>query len=177
LQKEIGVTEQPTSALRGADVAVDVRRVGQIVTGVVALGLAVLVVLLFVAGARKNAQITTLRAHGVDIEASVTSCSGLLGGSGSNAAGYVCTASFRYAGHHYVETIPGNTLHAPGTTVRLVIEPTNPTLLSTVQLLETEHSSPDVFILPTVLLLVLGGTVALTLTLRRRPGTRRAPGT
>jgi hypothetical protein len=131
------------------------------------VALAVLVVVLYVAGFQKNAQITRLRRHGVPVEVTVSGCLGLMGGSGSNLAGYDCRGTFTIDGHRYNEAIPGNTFHRPGATLRAVTVPDDPALLSTVRALATEHPSQSVFILPTILLVVLAFGVG-ALDLRRR---------
>ena len=114
------------ATLRGAGVDVDVRRAGRVLVGAVLGALAVLAVVLFVAGAQKNAQITSLRSHGVPVTVTVTGCTGLLGGSGSNAAGYACRGTFSVAGHRYDEAIPGDTLYPPGTPLAAVTVPGDP---------------------------------------------------
>ena len=83
-------------------------------------------VALYVAGARKNAQIADLRQHGVPVEVTITGCQGLLGGSGSNAAGYACRGTFTLDGRRDDEALPGNTLLSPGTKVRAVAVPGDP---------------------------------------------------
>jgi hypothetical protein len=140
------------------------------------VALAVLVVVLFVAGADKNAQITRLRQHGVAVEVRVSSCVGLLGGSGSNAAGYACRGTYTVDGHRYREAIPGDTLHTAGTSIRGVTVRSDPELLSTPALLEHENPSWRVFILPGILLAVLAlfaGALALK---RRHVRNSPAPG-
>jgi hypothetical protein len=159
--------------LRGAGVEVDARRVGRVVVIASLVALAVLVVVLFAAGADKNAQITRLRQHGVRVEVTVSGCLGLLGGSGSNAAGYACNGTFTLDGHRYSDAIPGNTLYRPGTTVRAVTDPSDPGLLSTAAVVANEHPSSTVFILPACLLLVLALLVGAVL--RRWRRTSRAP--
>ncbi len=128
---------------------------------------AVVCTILFVAGAHNNAQIDELRSHGARVEVRVSSCLGLLGGSGSNAAGYSCQGAYTYGGRHFEEAIPGNVERTPGTTLVGLIAPGDPELLSTPSQLRSEHSSWRVFIAPSVLALVL--LVALgALALRRR---------
>jgi hypothetical protein len=136
------------------------------------VGLAVLVVILFLAGAHKNSQITELRQHGVPVEVRVSGCLGLLGGSGSNQAGYSCRGTFTLDGRSYNEVVPGNILHPPGTMLRAVTVRSDPHLLDTARALANEHSSPKVFILPAVLLAVfILLAVALVLVHRRRQRT------
>ncbi len=167
------------TTLRGAGVNVDVRRAAHVVVGICVVGLAVLVVLLFVAGVHKNAQITRLRQHGVAVEVTVSGCLGLLGGSGSNPAGYACRGTFTLDGHRYNEAIPGNTLRPPGTKVRAVAASGNPPLLSTAHAVSTERASASVFIVPGILLVVLVFLVGgLVLRRRRtRPVSPDDPGT
>jgi len=161
--------EGPVSTLRGAGVDVDLRRVGR-VAGALCLGaLAVVAVVLFVAGAQKNAQITRLRQHGVPVVATVTGCLGLLGGSGSNPAGYACTGTYTLHGHRYHEAIPGDGFRAEGSKVRGVADPGDPTLFSTAAAVAAEHASWHVFITPSVLVAVLAVLLAVV-GLRRRRG-------
>ncbi|MGA2035977.1 MAG: hypothetical protein ABSH04_00090, partial [Acidimicrobiales bacterium] len=79
---DIDTSGAPIMTLRGASVAVDARRVGRVVVGVCLVALAALVLVLFLAGIQKNAQINRLRKHGVAIDVTVSGCLGLMGGSG-----------------------------------------------------------------------------------------------
>jgi hypothetical protein len=131
--------------------------------------LAVLVVILFIAGTHKNSQITQLHRHGVPVAIRISGCRGLLGGSGSNPAGYACRGSFTLDGSRHNESIPGNTLHPPGTMLRGVAVPGDPALVTTAGALAAEQASGRVFILPAILLVVLVfGTGAFVVTLRPR---------
>jgi hypothetical protein len=163
-----GSSDQPVSILRGAGVNADARRAGTLVVAVSLVALAVVTAVLFAVGASKNSQINSLRSHGVPTEVTVTKCIGLLGGSGSNAAGYACRGTFAVDGHQYNEAIPGNSSLAPGTTVRGVIVPGNPPLLSTAKAVATERASWRVFIVPTILLIVLVLLVGILVFRRRR---------
>lgn len=166
--------EPPVSTLRGARAAVDARVAGRVLLAVVLLTLAVLVVVFTVVGAHKNAQIDELRTQGVPVTFTVSSCLGLLGGSGSNGAGYACTGSYQLGGHRYHEALPGNAYHEPGSTVAAVAVPSDPTLVSTAAVVRTDHTSARVYILPAVLLavlIVLVAVVALPARRRRRDRT------
>jgi hypothetical protein len=154
--------------LRGAGVQVDARRLGRIGVHFGLVALASLVVVLFVAGVHKNAQIDRLRHDGVPVAITVTGCVGQLGGSGSNAAGYACTGTFTLRGHSYRAAIPGTTLYPPGSTVRGVAVPADPALMTTVRELSTEHTSWKAFVTPGVLLVVLLLALSLVLGSRRR---------
>lgn len=152
--------------------APDARRLGRVVVAIGLLALAVVVVILFVAGLQKNAQITRLHNDGVPVEVTVSGCLGLLGGSGSNAAGYSCKGTFTLEGHTYRDTIPGNTLRAPGSTVQAMTVRDDPALLDTAGAVAREHASWRVFILPATLLVVLALAVAAVVFSQRR--SRRA---
>jgi hypothetical protein len=161
---------EPLSTLRasGAGPGVDTRAVARVAVGLLLVGLTVLVVILFVAGAQKNSQITRLRQHGVAVTITSSGCMGLLGGSGSNPAGYDCRGSFTLAGRRYNENIPGNTLHPPGELIRGVSVPGDPTLVTTARILAGEQASWRVYIVPTVLLIVLVGLGLLVRAVVRR---------
>jgi hypothetical protein len=162
------------TTLRGAGVDVNVRRAGRVVVALCFVALAVLAVVLFVAGVHKNDQINSLRTHGVPVTVTVSGCLGLLGGSGSNPAGYACRGTFTLGGHRYSEDIPGNVLRPPGTKVQAVAVPGNPPLLSTRHAVATERVSDSVFVLPAILLAVLV-VLAGAVVLRRRAAGRARP--
>jgi hypothetical protein len=163
------------TTLRGAGVDVNVRRAGRVVVALCLVALAVLVVVLFVAGVHKNDQINRLRAHGVPVTVTVSGCLGLLGGSGSNPAGYACRGTFTLDGHRYSEDIPGNVLRPPGTKVQALAVPDNPPLLSTRHAVATERASASVFVVPAILLAVLVVLVLLAVVLRRRAPSHGTP--
>ncbi len=161
-------SDERLAPLRGAGVDIDARRARQAVVVVCLVGLAVLTVVLFIAGAQKNAQQTSLGRHGVPVEVTVTNCLGLMGGSGSNLAGYACTGSYTVDGRHYTESIPGDSLLRTGSTIPGLTVPGDPALLSTAKAVATQKPSWKVFIVPTVLLLVLVGLVAVLFRRRAR---------
>ena len=155
--------------LRGAGVGrVDARRLGRILIGLVLATLAVLVVVFTVVGAHQNQQDDRLHDQGVPVTFTVSGCLGLLGGSGSNAAGYSCRGTYTLDGHRYSERLPGNDLHPPGTTVAAIAVPGDPALVAPAAMVKTEHSSNGVFLAPAILLLVLVLFVVLLLLVRRR---------
>jgi hypothetical protein len=167
MQVENPEVGQRISTLRGAGVDVDIRRAGRVAVIVCLVALAVSVVVLFTAGVQKNAQINRLRQHGVPVEVTVSGCLGLLGGSGSNAAGYSCRGSFTLDGRRYSDAIPGNTFYRPQQSVRAITDPDNPALLSTAAIVAGERASWTVFALPGTLLVVLALLVAVVLRRRR----------
>ncbi|HUY66243.1 MAG TPA: hypothetical protein VMV06_05460 [Acidimicrobiales bacterium] len=166
-----GGPDGPLMALRGAGVDVDFRRVGRVAAAALLSAMAVVAVVLFVAGAQKNAQITRLHDHGVGVEVTVTRCIGLMGGSGSNLAGYQCRGSFTINGHRYDEALPGATPSHSGATFRAVTDPDDPALLATRSAVAAEHASWRVFILPVVVLAVMALTV-VAWALERRSNSR-----
>jgi hypothetical protein len=158
----------PLTTLRGAGVDVDVRRVLPFVVGACLVALATAVVTLTVAGLQKNDQINRLHRHGVVVDATVSGCIGLMGGSGSNLVGYDCRASFTLDGHHYDEPFAGNATPAPGSRFRAVTVPGDPALLATVTAVAGERASWRVFVLPAVLFVVLLLVIVTLLWLRAR---------
>lgn len=162
-----GAEDEAVSSLRGATVDVDRRRAGRVLVALCVAGVVVTAIALLYDGARKNDQITALRQRGVPVTMTVDDCRGLLGGSGSNAAGYSCWGSFTEAGHRYTEYIPGTALRAPGSSIRVVTAAGDPALVTTPAILDGEAASWRVFLLPSALL----GAVAVLLgtgALRRR---------
>jgi hypothetical protein len=158
LQDTAATSDDPDRALttlRGASVAVDPHRAAQVAIAICWAVLAVLVVVLFLVGIHKNDQINSLKQHGVAVEDTVDSCSGLLGGSGSNAAGFRCWGTFTLGGDRYTKDIPGTVLRAPGSKVAAVADPSEPGLITTASALANEHASASVFIAPAILLAVL----------------------
>jgi hypothetical protein len=161
-------SNEPLSTLRGAGVNYDARKVGRVVVGLCLVTLAVLVVVFTVAGVHKNSQINRLHHDGVPVTVTVTHCFALMGGSGSNAVGDSCTGSFTVHGHRYTENLPGTAFHAVGSPVPAKVVPDDPALVSPTKILNSEHSSLSVFVLPLILLAVLVLLVALVVVLRRR---------
>lgn len=162
-----GPADQPISTLRGASASVNPHRAAQIAVGLILATLAVLGVVFIVVGNDKNDQINELKSRGVPVTYVVSRCLGLLGGSGSNGAGYACQGNYKLGGRRYFEYLPGTSYHAPGARVAAVSVPSDPTLLSTPEIVASERASWNVFIVPIVLL----GAFALLLVvvlLRRR---------
>jgi hypothetical protein len=166
---------EPLTKLRGAGVDIDVRRVGRVVVGLSVVALAALVIIFSIAGANNNSQINRLHDDGVPVTVTVTKCLGLIGGSGSNGAGYSCSGAFILGGHRYTEAIPGIGFHALGSSLRAVVVPGDPALLSPVSILVTEHASWRVFILPGVLLIALLILLGAIVIWRRRNAAEPPP--
>jgi hypothetical protein len=170
-----GKYAEPLTSLRAGSVDIDSRRIGRGIGVLLLVALVVVAVVLAVAGTEKNNQINRLRQAGVPVTITVSTCLGLLGGSGSNAAGYNCRGTFTVAGRRYTEGIPGTTFYRPGTTVRAVRVPGDPALVTPLTVLATEQASWRVYLLPAILLAVAGLLLVLLVYSRRH--TRRATAT
>jgi hypothetical protein len=157
----------PVSTLRGARIEIDGTRVGRALVAAVLVALAGFAVAFFVVGAHKNAQINELRLHGVPVELTITRCQGLMGGSGSNLAGYTCTGTFGFNGRLFDEPIPGDAEYAPGARLRAVTAANGSGLFAPIGVLAGERPSWKVFILPAALALVFV-LLASAVLLRRR---------
>ena len=160
--------DRPVTTLRGASVDVDPRRALRLVLAVCLVALTLVAIVLLVAGSNKNAQSVSLHDHGVPVSVSVTGCLGLLGGSGSNPAGYACKGSYTFDGHRYLRAIPGTTLLHPGDVIQGVIVPTDPGLLSTPAAVAGQQASWRVFIAPAILLAIVVVALGVLLVKRRR---------
>jgi hypothetical protein len=150
---------------------VDARRAGRVVVGLILATLATLGIVFIVVGVTKNAQINELKNHGVPVTFVVSKCLGLLGGSGSNAAGYSCQGGYTIDGHRYFENLPGSSNYAPGARVKAISVQSDPALLSTPDIVRSERASASVFILPALL---LGACALLVLGLVLRHRRRRS---
>jgi hypothetical protein len=158
--------------LRGASAGVDGRTVAKVGLGLVMATLAVLVVIFVVVGFDKNRQIDELRGQGVPVTFTITSCQGLLGGSGSNGVGYACRGTYHLDRHTYNEPLPGTAFFAPGAQVRAVAVPGDPGLVSPVTIVASEHASLRVYVLPVILfaaLVLIVGAIVLRRRARRGP--------
>jgi hypothetical protein len=166
----------PVTTLRGASVDVDARRALRLVIVVGLVALTLVAIVLLVAGANKNSQSVSLHDHGVPVSVTVSGCLGLLGGSGSNGAGYACKGSYTFNGHRYVQAIPGTMLLHPGDVIQGVIVPTDPGLLSTPAAVAGQQASWRVFIAPAILLAIVAFTLGVLLVRRRKaPGEAGKP--
>jgi hypothetical protein len=157
---------QSVAMLRGAPVEVDTRQVTRIVSALIVLTLAILSVTFFVSGVHRNSDISNLQKHGVLVSVTTTTCTGELGGSGSNLADYRCEGTFVLNGQRFHDTIPGHALRATGSKATFVAATNNPGFLAASRDVKSERTSWSVFILPFALLVVLIAFVAV-LTRRR----------
>jgi hypothetical protein len=163
----------PVNALRGPAVQVDVTRVTRFITIGSVVVLAVLVVVLFVAAVNKNSKNTLLQREGVPVSVTVTHCVGNLSGSGSTVSGYTCRGTFSLHGHQYDDVIGGLLRLTPaGSTVRGVIDPSDPSILGWFPAVRETQSSVSSFVAPAILLGLLLVIVPLIVWRARRRGAK-----
>jgi hypothetical protein len=164
------VTDEGTDYIRGAGgVTLDNRRVVVVVIGSCLAILAAVAVALGIAAAQQNSRNTHLKQHGIAVDVTVTSCIGVLSGTGVTVASFDCRGTFTLAGHTYTDAIRGSTQPlATGAIVNAVTDPHNPSVLSTTQSVAAAHPSWRALILPTVLLVLAIGGAALLLGYVRR---------
>jgi hypothetical protein len=145
-------------ARRGGEVSADPAVVGRVLRAVVLLVLAVSAIAFTAADVHHDQIVSGLRTDGVSVTVTVTSCLGELGGSGSNAAGYRCFGTYSVDGRSYHGTLPGSSLLGPGTQIRLLTLPGDPSLLAA----GPGSSSWTVFLVPAALLAAFLGLLAQT---------------
>ena len=174
--REVSAESGRVGTLRGATVSFNPRRLVQGALALALVTLTVTAIVLTVAGIHSNDQINRLQTQGQPVTVTVSGCLGLLGGSGSNDAGYSCNGSYQLAGRLYHEPLPGSTFYRPGTKVPSIAVPGDPALVSPVAIVDAQQTSNGVFVVPIVLGVVLLALIAV-LVLRSRPGRRttRAP--
>ena len=159
--------EDRVGQLRGAGVSVDARRVGQVALGIVLVTLAVLAVVFTIVGIHTNQQDDRLHDDGVPVTFTVTGCLGLLGGSGSNAAGYACRGTYTIDGKHYAGVqLPGASFHRPGSTVAAIVGLVISS--ASVNYAKSHNQSIGVYEKLTYVLLGLAILILLTSWLRKR---------
>jgi len=146
---------------------VDPRRAKQVVVGILLTAMAVIGVVLLIAGIQNNSQINSLRHDGVPVTVTVDSCLGLMGGTGQNSVGYSCTGTYILGGTQYRQAIPGIAFHAPGSAVQGIAVPDDPKLLTTPDELARQHASWSAFIIPGLLLLFVAATLLFPVVGRR----------
>jgi hypothetical protein len=170
--EEGGGFDAPISTLRGPEVRADVRRTTRIVVGLCLAVLVGLIIALFLAGANKNAATSRLKHNGVPVSVTVTHCLGNASGSGAVLTGYTCHGTYLLNGHRYTEVIDGsNQPHLGGEVIPGVVDPGNPTAVTTAHEVATTNPSWRVYIAPIILLIVLILAVAvLVWRVRRRGG-------
>jgi hypothetical protein len=113
-------------ALRGAEAVAVGTRV-RFVAGVIGLiVVAAVLVVSFLSVSNDHARIERMKAHGIAVSVTVSNCTGNIGGSGSNGAGFTCRGSYAVGTTTFHERIGSKTtFSAPGTAVEGVVDPSH----------------------------------------------------
>jgi hypothetical protein len=147
----------------------DTRRVIRVLVAAGMLILLVLVVVLTFEAVRSNSRRSALRHHGVLVDARVTSCVGESAGMGAHVNGYRCNATFTVDGHRYAEQIRGaHAYFAIGQFVPAVVDPADPSTLSTRASVASTSPAWKAYIRPAVCLLLLLIALVFAGWIRRR---------
>jgi hypothetical protein len=116
----------------------------------------------------------SLRHRGVPVNVTVTSCLGILSGTGITVTSFQCRGSFDLAGRSYNAVIDGSSVnHAVGDVVKAIADPKHPTSVSTPSSVVGAHSSWRAFIGPAILFLVLVLVIVGGVWSSRRSSARR----
>jgi hypothetical protein len=168
--------EAAAGYIRGGGGVMDPRRLFRVVVGSASVALAVVVVVLTIAAVHKNARIGGLQRRGVPVDVTVTSCFGILSGTGITVTTFQCKGSFDLAGRSYNAVIAGSTVnHQAGDVVKAVADPKHPTSVSLASSLVNAQSSWRAFVVPTVLFVLLVLLIAGALWWSRRNSAQRPP--
>ncbi len=170
-----GPASQRVGALRGAD-AIGVG--GHWWTVVGAMGLVIIAAVLtvsVVSAANDNNRISRMKEHGVAVTATVTSCVGNLGGSGSNGAGYTCRGRYVIADATYDEVIGAmTTFAAPGAHVAVTADPARLSTIELTSAVAAARTSARRYAIPGALGVGLLAVALVFVRGFRRRGARRA---
>lgn len=162
--------------IRGGGGVIDTRRLFRVVVGSAVVALVALVVVLTIEAVHKNSRIDSLHHRGVPVDVTVTSCLGILSGTGITVTSFQCNGSFNLDGRSYNAAITGsNVNHTAGDVVQAVADPKHPTSVSTATALVNAHSSWRAFIAPAVLFVVLVLLILGAVWWSRRASAQRPP--
>jgi hypothetical protein len=161
------------STLRGPEAQHIGGRFWSVVCVLVFIVIAIFIVVSFIAAVNDNARIDRLRTNGIPVVVTVTSCTGHIGGSGSNAAGYTCYGWYRVHGVRYQEVIGSKTTSSPtGSNVRVIADPSQPGTIELASAVAASSSSDSTFVVPSILAVLF---VTLSLVVVRARRTRSKP--
>jgi hypothetical protein len=154
--------EPPGGYIRGgAGVTTDARQVLRIALWAFLGSLAILTIALVVNGLHHNARAQRLQHHGVAVPVIVTSCLGQATGTGITVNGFTCRGSFMLNDRHYNEVIGGSAaLLNRGQAVHGVVDPSDPSNLSTAAAVQHTTAASRPFVLagiPALALVIFGG--------------------
>jgi hypothetical protein len=161
------------ASLRGPEAQRIGGRFWFVVSVLVAIVIAVFIVVSFIAAVNDNARLGRLKTQGVPVVVTVTNCTGHIGGSGSNAAGYTCYGKYRVHGVRYQEVIGSKTTSsASGTTVHGIADPSHPSTIELASAVAASSPSNSAFVVPGILA-ALFVTLSLVVVRARRTRLRR----
>ena len=127
-------SEPDAAFVRGASAPAlpDGRSVARVAYVAVVLVLTALVVVFAAEAIAHRHRVTQLRTAGVAVQATVTGCVGNATGTGITVSFFTCTATFSLDGATHTAVVHGNSqLLAPGTQLAAVVDPRDPSTLST----------------------------------------------
>lgn len=130
----------------------------------------------FISTAHDNSRIERMKFRGVPVSVTVTRCTGNIGGSGSNAAGFTCAGGYTVAGTTYHELIGSMTTFArPGTELRGVADPSKLTTVVLSSALSKSEASLAAYIPAGLILAALIGLTTWFIESTRRRAATPAP--
>jgi hypothetical protein len=164
------VTPEPhdVASLRGAEPQRIGGRFWFVVCVLVFVVIAVFIVVSFVAAVNDNTRMTRLKTIGIPVAVTVTNCTGHIGGSGSNAAGYTCYGKYRVHGVHYQAIIGSKTTSSPtGASVRGIADPSHPSTVELASAVAGSSSSDSAYVIPSILAVLFIGLIVFIVRVRR----------
>ena len=158
------------ATLRGASPVGVSGRFWAVLGALVLVIFAVTLAVSFISAAHDNSRIERLKNHGITLSATVNSCIGNLGGSGSNASSYTCVATYAIATANYHEVVGRmSSFAAPGTRVAVVADPSQPSTIELASAVRSSSASNSVYVAPGLLgVLFVAATLGYLRLLRRR---------
>jgi len=164
-----GTSTSEAKPPRGPLVAGNGKLFGIVILGVVALCLVAGIVIALISASNDGARSQRLKEQGIHVPVTVNNCLGLLGGTGSTPAGFVCHGTYVVDGKTYHEVIGAKgTFSRPGVIVAGVADPTQPSTVVTAQSASSPQSSVTAYVIVSLLALVLVGTLLWMVILVRR---------
>jgi hypothetical protein len=140
------------ASLRGAEAQRIGGRFWFVVIVLASIVIAVFIAVSFVAAVNSNSRLERLKTGGIPVVVTVTNCTGNIGGSGSNAAGYTCYGKYRARGVRHHEIIGAKTtFSAAGTAVRAVADPKSPTSIELSSAVAASSPSDSAYLIPSIL--------------------------
>jgi hypothetical protein len=153
----------------GAGFAVSGRTVARWCAAVLLASLLATTAVLFSSAAHESSLRSTLQRRGVPVSATVTSCVGIVGGTGVTATSFQCRAAVVVGGHRYVDSLRGTSAqYDRGQAVPAVVDPRHLSVLFTATSVAGSQSTGHSYVSAIVWLAVtIAFAVALALWWRK----------